>query len=456
MTQLVADKAPSAMKVYFSPTMLSLLGLGFACGLPSMYKLLGSTLQVWLGDAGYGLSVAGLIAITGLPFTVHFAIAPVLDRFHPPVFAKMGRRRGWTLWVQIFLVVGIFLMGFLGPSGKSLDIVPLFVMAFIVACFAATQDCVVDAYRTDVCEPAERGAGAAIFVNGYRMAMLAAGGGALWLSQLGMSWNAVYMLMAGVMSLGVIATVMAPIPKADSIGPTTMREAVAEPVIDFFGSRTVVASVAVLLFAVLFKLPDAMANQMTTPLLIGPKSLGFAKGDIANIREWLGMAFTLVGALIGGWVVAKAGIWRSLWVFGALQALTNLGWVWLAYTGKVKWVLTLVVSFENLAAGMVAAGLIAFIMTQCNRKYSAMQYALFTSLMAGGNVLSAMFTGYFVEAMGFVPFFLLTVAAAVPGLALLPLLKKVPGEAVVVEEPVEAVEVEKGVGAGTVRVSPQG
>jgi MFS transporter, PAT family, beta-lactamase induction signal transducer AmpG len=451
-----ALKSPSAIKVYFSPTMLSLLGLGFACGLPSMYKLLGSTLQVWLGDAGYGLSVAGLIAITGLPFTVHFAIAPVLDRYQPPLFSKMGRRRGWALWVQMFLVVGIFLMGVLGPSGKSLDIVPLFVMAFIVACFAATQDCVVDAYRTDVCEPHERGAGAAIFVNGYRMAMLAAGGGALWLSQLGMNWNAVYMLMAGVMSLGVIATIMAPIPKMDSLGPTTMREAVAEPVIDFFGSRTVVASVAVLLFAVLFKLPDAMANQMTTPLLIGPKSLGFAKGDIANIREWLGMAFTLVGALIGGWVVAKVGIWRSLWVFGGLQALTNLGWVWLAYAGKVIWVLTVVVSFENLAAGMVAAGLIAFIMTQCNRKYSAMQYALFTSLMAGGNVLSAMFTGYFVEAMGFVPFFLLTVAVAVPGLALLPLLKKMPGDEVVVEEPVEAVEVEKGVGAGTVRVSAQG
>ncbi|MEX0775992.1 MAG: MFS transporter [Phycisphaeraceae bacterium] len=401
----------SLTDIYLNRRMAVLLGLGFASGLPSAYKLLGSTLQAWLGSYKYDVKTIGLFTLVGLPFAFNFVWAPLLDRYVPPF---LGRRRGWLLVIQLLLVVAIMSLALAGPTAPEQPLHALVIAALIVAFLAATQDVVADAYRTDVLPDAELGAGAAVFVNGYRIAMIFAGGGAMYLAPT-LGWRTVYLWLAVLMSVGVLATLLAPDPPRTE-APRSLAHAVYEPIEDFM-VRKGRAGLAVLAFVVLFKLPDAMANAMTMPLL--QTGLGFALEEIAAYREWLGLAFAIVGALVGGGVTARLGVIPSLWVFGVLQAVSNLGFLLLAMAGKSVPMLIGVVIVENFCAGLVAAGFIAFLMSQCNRRYSATQYAMFTSLMYGAGVVVGAATGFMVARMGYVSFFLLSVVAGVPGMAML-------------------------------------
>ncbi len=403
--------------LYLNRRMAALLGLGFAAGLPSAYKLLGSTPQAWLGDLKYNVKDIGLVTLVSLPFAFNFVWAPLLDRYVPPF---MGRRRGWLLLIQLALVVAIAGMGLAGPTAPGQALHAFVIVAVLVAFLAATQDVVADAYRTDILPDAELGAGAAVFVNGYRIAMLAAGGGALMLSGY-MSWREVYFILAGLMCVGIIATLLAPDPPRDQQHPATLHSAIVEPLQDLF-NRHRMATLAILLFIVLFKLPDAMANAMTMPLL--QKELLFDKQTIALVRDWMGLALIMLGAICGGGITARIGLVPSLWLFGALQALSNLGFLILAMNKPSVPLLAAVVVVESFCAGLVAAGFIAYLMSLCNRRYSATQYALFTSLMYGAGLLVGGFTGFMVAELGYVTFFLLSVLAAAPGMAILPWLSR--------------------------------
>ncbi len=399
---------------YLGRRMLVLAGLGFASGLPSKYKTLGATLQAWLSDAKVDIETIGLFGLVGLPFALKFLWAPLLDRYVPPF---LGRRRGWLVVFQGGLVIALALLAVSGPTRPGAALGPLAVSAVVVAFLAASQDVVADAYRTDLLERDERAAGAAMFVNGYRLAMLASGGGALLLSTV-LPWRVVYLLLAVSLGLGVVAALAAPEPPGGDERPATLGESLVMPGVDF-ARRYGRGAVWILLFVFLFKIPDAMAGAMTTPLLLGPGGLGFDKVEVAWIREWLGLGFALGGAWLGGPLVARLGLVRSLWVLGFLQAVSNLGFALLCGVGRSAPALAAVVSVESLCQGLTAAGFVAFLMALCNRRYSATQYALLSGLMALTDVLVGSETGYLVAGLGFSAFFVVSALAGLPGMLLL-------------------------------------
>lgn len=394
------------MRVYLNRRMGALAALGFASGLP--LALTGTTLQAWMTNAGLSLTAIGLFALVKLPYNVKFLWAPVMDAIVPP---WLGRRRGWLLLTQATLAVCIAAMAFAGPEDSPRA---LAIAACAVAFFSASQDIVADAYRTDVLPEYESGAGAAVFVTGYRVAYIAAAAGALYLvGAYGLSWRAVYLLAGGLMIAGILATLWAPDPPASPPPPRGLRQAVWQPLADFL---TRPGGLLVLLFIVLFKLPDVMVDNMKTPFLL---KLGVSLEDLAKIAQVLGMGATIVGTFAGGWLVARVGVWRALWVLGACQALSNLGFAVLNRTGPAYPALVVVIAVENFCAGMVTAGFVAFLMSQCNRRHSATQYAILSGLMAVPRDVGGAFTGALAQALGWQVFFILSVLVAAPGVALL-------------------------------------
>jgi PAT family beta-lactamase induction signal transducer AmpG len=392
--------------------MLVLAALGFASGLPSAYKVLGSTLQAWLIDLGRNLPEVTGITLVTLPIGLKVLWAPLLDRYAPPF---LGRRRGWLAVFQAALAVGLGVMALVGPSHQGDPLGGLAVAALVVAFLSASQDVVSDAYRVDVVEPEERATGAAMYVNGYRIALLAAGSGALLLAEV-LPWRAVYGLVAIVMALTVAATLAAEEPAGEATRPRTLRDAVVEPwrdLLDRLGKGIVV----VVLFLALFRLPDALGNTLTMPLL--QRRLAFSKAEIGLVRDGLGLAISIVGALAAGPLVGRWGVLRSLWIFGVLQAVSNLGFCLLATVGHDMALFVAVIAVENFCQGLVAAGFVAYLMGLCDRRYSATQYALFTGLLYLVGTLTGSLMGSVADAVGYVWAFALSALAGVPGLLLL-------------------------------------
>lgn len=402
-------------EVYFNRRMAALVGVGFAAGLPSAYQLLGSTIQAWLGTYDIDITTIGLFSLITLPVAFNFLWAPLLDRFPPPVFASLGQRRGWLMILQLLLAAGIVAMAFAGPTSSESSVWPLAIAGFVVAFLLASHDVVADAYRTDVLPDQELGVGAAVYVTGYRFGLLVAGGGALYLSQ-DMSWRHVYMFLGMMMLPGICATLIGPEPPGSGVRPATLAEAVEQPLVDFFG-RMGWGGIAILAFVILFKLPDSMANAMTIPFL--QTQLGFDLRQIALAREWFGLGWLIVGAFVGGGITAQMGVRCSLLLFGILQALSNGGFLVLAVCGRRMDVLLAVVAVEKFCAGLVTAGFIAYLMSLCNRKYSATQYAMFTSLMYGAGAVVGTPMGYAVDSMGYKPFFAISIAIGLPAMLLL-------------------------------------
>ena len=384
-----------------------MLLLGFASGLP--LALTTGTLQAWATADGLDIKTIGFLTLVGSAYTLKFLWAPLMDRFVPPL---LGRRRGWMLVTQCLLIVSIATMGAFRPSTA---IYALALMAVIVAFCSASQDIAYDAYRTDVLRKEERGAGAAVSVFGYRIAMLVSGGLALVLADSYIGWRATYLVMAALMLVGVITTWYAPEPEVAAQPPRTLAEAVTGPLRDFFSRR---GAILALLLIVLYKLGDAFAGSLTTAFLI--RGVGFSVTEVGAINKILGLIATIFGALAGGALMTKLSLYRALMFFGVLQAVTNLGFWYLAITPKAYWSMATVVGLENLCGGMGTAAFVAFLMALCRVRYSATQYALLSALAAVGRTyLAGPLSGVMVEAFGWPAFFAWTFVIALPGLALM-------------------------------------
>ena len=385
--------------------------LGFASGLP--LALTGGTLQAWMTVSGVDLRTIGIFGLVGLPYTLKFLWSPFMDRFIPPL---LGRRRGWIMIMQVCLVIGISSMAFSSPQSAPFV---LAMLAFFVAFTSASQDIVIDAYRTDVLHERERGVGAGVFVTGYRIAALVSGALALILSDR-IGWQNTYLLMAGIMGIGIIATLAGPAPAENAAPPRNMKEAVWGPMKDYFSRN---AALWLLMLIILYKLGDAYAGTLTTAFLL--KGPGFSPSDIGTINKGLGFASVIIGAIIGGTLMVRLGLYRSLLIFGILQALSNLSFVLLAVAGKNYAVLIFTVAFENLTGGMGTSAFVSLLMAMCNHRYTATQYALLSSLAALGRIFISPTSGFLAEAVGWPSFFFVTFLVALPGLLLLRWLRDV-------------------------------
>ena len=388
--------------------MAALLFLGFASGLPLL--LTQRTLQAWMTVANVNLTTIGLFSLVALPYSIKFLWAPILDRYTPPF---LGRRRGWLIITQILLLFAIAAMALRDPR---VGLQALAINAIVIAFLSATQDIGMDAYRTDVLDYSEMGAGAAIFVLGYRIALLVTGALALFLAD-HIPWPSVYLAMAALMIVGIFATILSPEPALRGAPPKTLAEAVKLPFMEFFSRAGLWKGILVLLFIVLYKYPESLAQNMLTPFLL---QTGFTQTDLATVQGIVGLIATIVGSLAGGAIVGKIGINKSLWLFGAAQALSNLMYYALALIGKNYAFLYLAVSVEYFCFGLVAAGLVAFLMSICSMRFSATQYALLSSLMAASRDILVAPGGRMAEALGWPTFFMITVLVGIPAIAPLP------------------------------------
>ncbi len=398
------------LRVFTNRRIAAVLLLGFASGLP--LALTAGTLQAWLAVENVDITTIGLFTLAGQPYIYKFLWAPFMDRFVPPIF---GRRRGWILIAQLGLLATIAFMGTLSPRETPWL---LGGTALVVAFLSASQDVVIDAYRTDVLHETERGAGAAISVMGYRIAMLVSGGLALVLADQVLGWSGMYFLMASLMVIGMVATWFAPEPEDAGRAPATLGAAFVEPLREFLTRN---GAWLLLLLIVLYKLGDAFAGTLTTAFLI--RGVGFSATDVGAINKALGLAATITGALVGGAWMAGLGLYRALMIFGVLQALTNLGFMVLAMAGKSYSLMVAAVAAENMCGGMGTAAFVALLMSLCNHRFSATQYALLSALAAVGRVYVGPASGYLVAALGWAPFFFFTFLIALPGLWLLWLLR---------------------------------
>jgi len=386
-------------------TLLTLILLGFASGLP-LY-LTGSTLKAWMTKEGVDLKTIGVFSLVGLPYSLKFLWAPFMDRFVPPL---LGRRRGWMLMMQGALLLSMGVMA-LGQPRQS----PLFIagMALAVAFFSASQDIVVDAWRAESLSQSFLGLGNSIHIGAYRMAMLVSGAGALILAD-HWSWRATYLAMAILMALGILGTLLATNTDAQITSPRSLREAVVEPLRNL-GKRPCIAEL--LAFCVLYKVGDQLADAMTTPFLI--RGMGFTLTQIGATTKTVGITFIILGGLVGGALMVKLSLRRALLLFGVLQGCSILTFWALSRLGPDLRVLVAALALENLCYGMGGAAFVVFLMGLCDRRYTATQFALLTSLMSLSRTFLAAPTGWLAQTLGWSGYFLFCAAVAVPGLLLL-------------------------------------
>ncbi len=392
------------LKTLFSRRMLMALIMGYAAGLP--LELTGSVLKTWMRESGADLTVIGLMALVGLPYTLKFFQAPLLDRY---TIAFLGRRRGWLLVFQLLLIGSIAGLGMTDPVAMPWLVA---VAAFAVTLFSASQDIVIDAYRREDLADQELGLGSSLYVAGYRTGMLLASGGGLILAD-HLPFSVVYALLAACLLPALLATVLTPEPPTPLGIPRTLREAVVAPFTEYF-SRT--NALWILAFILFYKLGDTMAGAMAAPFYI---DLQFTKTQIGTVVKLAGFQAITLGLFAGGILILKVGIHRSLWVFGFLQALSTAGFAALSLIGNSLPALAAVIGFENLTAGMGTAAYTAFMASITHKKFTATQYALLSSLMGVPRVFAASITGWLAEWLGWTGFFTFCTLIAAPGLLLL-------------------------------------
>jgi PAT family beta-lactamase induction signal transducer AmpG len=406
-----------AAAVYLDRRMALIFAMGFSSGLPLLLTL--GTLGWWLREVGVELQTIGLFALVGLPYSFKFLWAPAMDHAPLPLLTRrLGRRRGWALAMQLGLAASIAGMGLSEPASAPLATA---VWALAVAFFSASQDVVIDAYRIEILAPHEQGAGAAATQLGYRIGMLVAGAGAFALAEL-WSWPTVYLLMAALVGVGVLAVLLAPEPAPPPPEPTAAREAgfasrlqtaVLEPIADFVTRR---GWLAILLLALLYKFGDAVSGQMTSPFYF---DLQFSKLEVASVTKVWSIVATMAGITAGGALVAGIGTFRALLLGGVLQAVTNLLFSVLAVMGHSVPMLAVAVGADSFTGGLASAAFVAYLSGLCRARFTATQYALLTSLMAGGRTVLSAGSGWLAEQLGWASFFALTALLAIPGLLLL-------------------------------------
>ena len=391
--------------------MLICIFTGFTSGLP-LYILI-SLLPAWLRSEGMNLKAIGLFALIQLPFTWKFLWAPLFDRYIPLGFIKgIGRRRSWLLITQIALLLSIPLFGSLQPK---LDLWTIAYLASIVAFFSASQDVVIDAYRRELLPDLELGLGNAIHVNAYKIAGLVPGSLSLILAD-HLPWHSVFLITALFMLPGLLMTLAVNEPALKRGAPKTLKQAVIEPFHEFMTRNGWRSALMILLFIFLYKLGDSMATALATPFYL---DMGFSKTEIGLVAKNAGLWPSVIGGLLGGLWMVKLGINRSLWIFGALQMVAILGFAWLAVVGHSLFWLALVIGIEALGVGLGTTAFVAYIAQTTHPFYTATQFALFTSLAAVPRTVANAATGYLVEWLGWVSFFLFCFAIALPGMLLL-------------------------------------
>jgi PAT family beta-lactamase induction signal transducer AmpG len=425
-----------ALAVYCKRRVLIVLLLGFSSGLPLV--LVGSTLQAWMTQTGIDVRTIGLFAAVGIPYSIKFLWAPLADALDIPVLSPLlGRRRGWLLFTQLWLMVAIVLLGLCDPSVSSFVVA---IGALFVAAASATQDIVVDAFRVESLQESEQAAGLASYIAAYRIGTLVSGAGALllvtYLRGLEFSdrttWAACYAVMAVLVLVGIAATLLAAEPdrsavaEADHAAHAARESWVARALWsavdsfrDFFSREL---AVAVLVFVILFKLADALAFSLSTNFLLG---LGFSLKQLATIRNLFGFIATLLGGFTGGFIARALPLAPSLWIGGFLQTAMILAFAWQAMIGMNATMLTATTCIEYFADAVGTTIFVAYISVQCkNPLYTATQFALLNALAGLGRNVFSLVTGYVEHATGWVWFFIICAAAGAPALAMLAWLQK--------------------------------
>lgn len=405
-----------AWQVLVSGRLWVALLMGFAGGMPLYLTL--TVLQAWLTQEGVSLATIGLLGLVGLPYTFKFLWAPLIDRYKP---LAIGRRRGWLLISQVALTASIVLLGLQDPGSNIWGVV---VASYCVTFFSATQDIVIDAYRVESFTEDEQALAASFYTYGYRLGMLLAAAGGLIMADI-IGFQAVYFVMAAVMAACVVITLLAPEPRGADRAPRTLAQSFVGPMLEFFARRNFNKALVVLIFIVVYKVGDNVANHMAIPFYL---QLGFSNTEIGAIAKTVGTAGLLLGAFVGGALTLKAGLYRALWIIGGLQAGSTACFILLAHAGHDRAWLSTVIAFENFAIGMGSAALIAFMAALTNRQFTATQFALLSTLATLPRSLLSAPSGFMAAALGWPQFYLVCTLLAIPGLLMLPLVRHWFGE----------------------------
>jgi PAT family beta-lactamase induction signal transducer AmpG len=415
---MIKNKLNQWLSTYLNKRMLVVFMLGFSSGLP--LALIGGTLQAWFKTSGASMILIGFTTLIGQPYSYKYLWAPLLDKYAPS--GLLDRRRSWMIMMQLLIISAIIAMAMFNPQATvhlfKWDIPILLLLGLFLSTCSATQDIAIDAYRIEILKHDERGLGAALSIEGWRLATIASGGFALVLADK-IGWQSTYLCMAGLMLIGVLAAAIAPpaqqpTEKSSDSLPTLIVTAFK----DFLLRKK---AGLILLLLILYKLGDAFSHALSSTFLL---DLNFSLTEVGMINKVLGVIATLMGVFVGGLFMTKVGLYRALLSFGILAAITNLTYMILALVGKNFEIACGAVFIENLCAGMGTAAFVALIMSLCNKNYTATQFALFSSLTALGRIYVGPISGYMVQAFGWAIFYGFSAAAAIPGLLLLIYLRK--------------------------------
>lgn len=441
MTELPSAAAPASpparswratWRVYREPASWRMLALGFSAGLPPLLVL--GTLSFWLREAGIDRATIGYLSWVGLVYAFKWLWAPLVDHLPLPLLTRrLGRRRSWLLLAQLLVMAGLAGMAFNDPLGS---LQPVVWCALAVAFGSATQDIALDAFRIESADADRQAALAATYQTGYRLAMIWAGAGVLWIAAraqgdaagyLHNAWQAAYCAMAASMLVGVLTVLLSREPAPRALPPVRnaaqwLRGAVVEPFADFIRRYRAQALLILALIAV-YRISDVVMGIMANPFYV---DMGFTKDEVAAVTKVFGVIMTLAGAFLGGAMAMRWGVMRVLMLGALLSAASNLLFALLATRGHDLTGLVLVISADNLAGGIASAAFIAYLSALTNVQYSATQYALFSSMMVLAPKWLAGFSGVFVDAHGYVNFFMATAALGLPVLLLVWAASRVP------------------------------
>jgi len=386
-------------------TLSAITLLGFGSGLPVALSF--STLEAWCAVSGLSLKTIGAIKLVALAYVFKFLWAPLIDRYSLPI---LGRRRGWMLWTQLGIAVALVLIAGLSPQ-SSLPAIAL--LAVVLATLSATQDIAVDAYRADQLLPQDRGLGAALGVGGYRIAMVVSGGFALILAG-SYGFHFAYLAMAAFMAIGIVGTLIAPERRVAEPSADSLVKAYVEPLREFFARTKALQWLALIL---VYKLGNAFALSLSSTFLL--RGAGYALSDVGWVNKVFGLAATVVGAFAGGLLLERWSLRRALWIFGVLQGLGALGFFAIALGWQGYPALVTAVAAENFTSGLGTGAFVALLMALCDKRFSATQYALFSALDSAARIFVGPLAGWVAADYGWVVYFAVSLACAVPGLLLL-------------------------------------